>query len=95
MRRIIYLLTFALVPLISASCSLLNMPQAMTFFERGFDGWTANGTDLDNPPDQWSIEPPQDMASKGKTSLKFYLDNVNDAGKIWIERSFNVEPQSY
>jgi hypothetical protein len=44
MRRIIYLLTFALVPLVSASCTLLNMPQAMTFFERGFDGWTAVGS---------------------------------------------------
>ncbi len=95
-RRNIYLLTFALVLLLSASCSLLNLPQSMTFsFEQGFDGWTATGTDLDNPPDQWSIEPSQDMASKGKTSLKLYLNNVNDAGKIWIERSFNVEPQSY
>jgi hypothetical protein len=86
----------ALVTLIFAGCNVANMPQSMNYsFERGLEGWTTNGTDLDNPPDQWSIEPSRDMASKGETSLKFYLDNVNDAGKIWITRSFDVEPETH
>jgi hypothetical protein len=65
-------------------------------FEKDMEGWMANGTDLDNPPVQWSIERSQDMASYGNYSLKLYLDNMNDAGKIWSERTFEVPPdESY
>jgi hypothetical protein len=96
MRRAYYLLTLVLLPLLLISCSTLSVPQSTTFsFEQGMEGWTTSGTDLDNPPDQWSIEPSGDMASKGTMSLKLYLDNANDAGKIWIERYFDVEPESY
>jgi hypothetical protein len=96
MARWIYILILALVALIFTDCNIANMPQSMNFsFEQGMEGWTTNGTDLDNPPDQWSIEPSQDMASKGKTSLKFSMENVNDAGKIWITRSFNVEQETH
>jgi len=95
MRKSLYIvITFLL--LIFASCNVMNTPKAMNFsFEEGMEGWATNGTDLDNPPDQWSIESSKDMASEGKTSLKFYLDNVNDAGKIWITRSIEVEPQTH
>ena len=61
-------------------------------FERSMEGWQANGLDLDNPPVEWSIEASRDIARDGKSSVRLYLNNINDAGKIWIERSFDVEP---
>ena len=61
-------------------------------FESGLEGWTPKGTDLDHPPIDWSIEPSSDRAAAGASSLKFELWNNNDAGKIWIERPFPVEP---
>lgn len=61
-------------------------------FEHDMDGWVAEGTDLDNPPVEWSIERSQDLASDGETAIRLYLNNINDAGKIWGERAFDVEP---
>jgi len=61
-------------------------------FERDMEDWIANGTDLDNPPVEWSIERSQDIASNGETAVRLYLNNMNDAGKIWIEQPFDVEP---
>jgi hypothetical protein len=61
-------------------------------FESDLEGWTPKGTDLNSPPIQWSIAPSQDRATDGTRSLKFELWNYNDAGKIWIERPFSVEP---
>jgi hypothetical protein len=58
------------------------------------EGWTANGTDLDNPPVEWSIERSEDIAKDGNMSVKFYLNNVNDAGKIWLEKPFSVKPNN-
>ncbi|KXB06701.1 hypothetical protein AKJ51_03095 [candidate division MSBL1 archaeon SCGC-AAA382A20] len=61
-------------------------------FEKGMDNWKVNGTDLDNPPVEWDITRTKEMATDGSASLKFYLANVNDAGKIWIERTFELDP---
>lgn len=73
----------------------LNAPPgpAATFsFESGLEGWAPTATDIKNPPVYWSIEQSQDRATEGSSSLKFALDNLNDAGKIWIERAFSVRP---
>lgn len=94
MSKIIYLLVC--IPLILAGCSTLQIPKQTEFsFEQGMDGWVAQGTDLSNPAVEWSIERSGDMASEGDTSLKVYLNNLNDAGKIWIQRPFDVDPESY
>lgn len=61
-------------------------------FEEGMQGWEVKGTDLDNPPVEWSIERSDRIATKGNTSIRYYLENVNDAGKIWIEKPYIVEP---
>jgi hypothetical protein len=60
-------------------------------FETGMEGWVATGTDLE-PTIPWSITRTTDMAINGETSLKFILTNLNDAGKIWIERPFYLKP---
>ena len=59
-------------------------------FENDTGGWSNNGTDLDR--NEWTITRSQDMASDGSTALKLDLTNNNDRGKIWIEKSFPVEP---
>ena len=63
-----------------------------TSFEVGFDGFAADGTDLDDPPIEWSVERSQEEADDGAWSARLELDNLNDAGKIWIERAFDLEP---
>jgi hypothetical protein len=63
-------------------------------FENDMEGWTPEATDLELGDGfiNWSITRSQDSAADGVTSLKFFLANGNDAGKIWIERPFAVEP---
>jgi hypothetical protein len=71
-------------------------PLATFSFENGLEGWTPKATDTDHPTVAWSIESSQDRASDGTHSAKFELANLNDAGKIWLERPFSVQPnQSY
>lgn len=94
-KHLAILLAFTL--LASVSCNEPQQPTSYSYsfsFEREMEGWAANGIDLDNPPVDWSIERSQDIASDGKTSVRLYLNNVNDQGKIWIERLFNVKPDS-
>lgn len=60
-------------------------------FENDLD-WTADGTDLDDPPVTWSVERSQELALQGEWAVKLQLANLNDAGKIWMERSFQLDP---
>ncbi len=70
-----------------------SQPMSYSYsFEDGMQGWTSDGTDLDNPPVNWSVERSQKLAYDGNSSVMLYLDNVNDAGKIWMEKEFNVSP---
>ena len=86
---------FIMLLLVFAGCGdpALLKPDVHKFsFEHDMEGWIINGTDLDNPPVEWSIERSQDIASNGETAVRLYLNNMNDAGKIWIELPFDVEP---
>jgi len=84
-----------LLLVVLTGCDGSGIPSLGTYtfsFERDKEGWVANGTDLDNPPVEWSIERSKDITSDGKTAVRLYLNNMNDAGKIWIERLFDGEP---
>jgi hypothetical protein len=59
-------------------------------FEHDMQEWKPIGLDLDNPPVTWSINRTNNISFTGTYSLQFYLNNVNDAGKIWIEKQFNI-----
>ena len=63
-------------------------------FETGLAGWAPDGTDLDDPPVEWSIEASDERADDGQNSVRLHLENLNDAGKIWIERSFELAPRT-
>jgi hypothetical protein len=75
-------------------------PQGTEFFsfENDIEGWTSNGTDLDfgSGSIDWSIARVQQFAlggEDGEYSINFDLNNLNEKGKIWIERAFMVEPR--
>jgi hypothetical protein len=63
-------------------------------FENDLQGWARKRTDIDLSADTiaWSIERSQDTAIDGSTSCRLFLNNLNDAGKIWIERVFAGAP---
>ena len=61
-------------------------------FESDLGRWMADGTDLDDPPVTWSVERSDDLAESGDWSVRLSLDNLNDAGKIWMERAFELQP---
>ncbi len=61
-------------------------------FETDMQDWVPNGLDLDHsPPLNWSIARNDSMASDGNVSLRLYLENWNDKGKIWVERKFEMK----
>jgi hypothetical protein len=65
-------------------------------FEDSMEGWEAKTLDLElgNSTIDWSITRSQENAKNGSSSLRLYLANWNDMGKIWIERSFAVKPNT-
>ncbi len=65
-------------------------------FEAGLEGWQPRGLDLELGGGEiaWSIAPSTARASDGSISLELYLENYNDAGKIFIERAIDLEPDT-
>ena len=61
-------------------------------FESDPGDWVADGTDLEDPPVTWSVERSDELAERGDWSIRLSLDNLNDAGKIWMERAFELRP---
>ncbi|MEK6286274.1 MAG: hypothetical protein AABO57_11075 [Acidobacteriota bacterium] len=78
--------------------SLTKKPQGTEFFsfENDMEGWMPNATDLDfgSSSIDWSIARIQPFAlgaEDGASAVEFDINNVNQKGKIWIERPFLVE----
>ncbi|MEZ4421950.1 MAG: hypothetical protein R3E98_00955 [Gemmatimonadota bacterium] len=63
-------------------------------FESGLGNWEPDATDLDDPPISWEIDTTTRFADDGDRAVRLRLENLNDAGKIWIERRFDVEPET-
>lgn len=65
-------------------------------FENDMEGWSPNATDLDfgSGTLQWSIVrvQPHIGGEDGSFAVLFDINNLNQKGKIWIERPFPVEP---
>jgi hypothetical protein len=93
-----YFLLYSLIGVLFLFGGCVNNPPLqgdhLFSFEHDMEGWAVKGTDLDNPPVEWSIQRTQEIVRNGNTALKYYLSNLNDAGKIWIERSFDVKSNS-
>ena len=61
-------------------------------FESDAGDWVPDGTDLEDPPVTWSVERSDELAERGDWAIRLSLDNLNDAGKIWMERAFELRP---
>lgn len=78
--------------------ALTKKPEGTEFFsfENDMDGWMPNATDLDfgGSSIDWSITRIQPYAlggEDGASAIQFDINNINQKGKIWIERPFSVE----
>jgi hypothetical protein len=59
-------------------------------FESGtLEGWTADATDQGQCA--WHITASSKLPYAGAWSLEYYMNNINDATKIWIERAYDVQ----
>ena len=68
-------------------------PIEATFtFEANMEGWRAVAIDTLNPPIDWHVRHTTDEAVVGEGSVELQLDNLNDQGKVWMERAFELEP---
>jgi len=91
-QRLTFLIVLMIVTAWFPGCTETNMYDYTFSFEDGLESWSEDGTDLDNPPVDWTVALSDEMSSEGDYAIKLYLNNVNDAGKIWLERSFDLEP---
>ena len=96
-RVIPILLSIIMISVFMSGC--IDEPEKPTYsyfysFENDIEQWIEDGTDLGNPPINWSVERSQELSYEGNYSVKIYLENYNDAGKIWIEREFNFSSNS-
>jgi hypothetical protein len=78
--------------------ALTKKPEGTEFFsfENDMEGWIPSATDLDfgSSSIDWSITRIQPYAlggEDGASAIQFDINNVNQKGKIWIERPFLVE----
>ncbi len=60
-------------------------------FEDGMEGWYAVATDTLSPPIEWHVEHTAEPSHTGAGAVELFLANYNDAGKIWMERPFDLE----
>jgi len=73
---------------------MLASPCAAASYSYGFEsgtleGWTADATDQGLCA--WHISPSKKLPYAGAWSLEYYMNNINDATKIWIERAYDVQ----
>ena len=62
-------------------------------FENDLNGWRPRTFDVDNGAiADWEIAPTEARADDGRVSLLLLLDNSTDAGKIFVQHPFLVEP---
>ncbi|MDH7479421.1 MAG: hypothetical protein QHH02_05375 [Syntrophomonadaceae bacterium] len=89
-----YLVGLLLLTALVLGCRAVTAPpQTYCFsFEKDLEGWQPAGTDLDNPPVRWFIKRSSEQSRDGRYAAKFYLNNLNDMAKIWMQRGFPVKP---
>lgn len=84
------------------SCNGVSDPSPEPDFTYEFDdsasGWNSHGIDLMVGGEEvnWAVEHTPDTGHAEPGAMRFYLNNRSDAGKIWMEREFSLEPdQTY
>jgi hypothetical protein len=93
-------ISIPLVALHSAPGRLSTLPvhsrdqTASYSFEGNLQGWQPRAIDVDDggAKADWSIAPSNGRADDGGFSALVFLDNLTDAGKVWVQKPFVVEP---
>jgi len=78
------------------TCSVADTNDNYYSFESDMDGWDIDSTDteLGDGEIDWHINRSTERATDGDYSLEFFLANWNGAGKIWIEKEFELNPNT-
>ena len=73
-------------------CGAPRNLSAFFSFEGSLQGWEPHAADLQGPAgnDEWSITTDPTFPFDGSSSVRFFLDDANGAGKIWLERTFTL-----
>ncbi len=66
-------------------------------FEDGLAGWTAKAYDIEVSGTEvdWAIDTSTERATTGTHAVKYNVNNLTDAAKIFLEREFALEPGTY
>jgi hypothetical protein len=85
----------ALLAACVASCGPPRQQAAFFSFEGSLQNWEPHGLDLQagGAEENWSITTNPAVAYDGPSSVRFFLDNVNGRGKIWLEKTFTLSPR--
>jgi hypothetical protein len=95
--------SLACLSLLAHGCSGPSAPddedlatQLSFSFEEGLGGWTGEPPEeaFDGTPCDGRIERSNDRSHTGSWSVNLFLNNNCDAGRVWIERSFSLEPNT-
>ena len=96
------LLLAALALLVFSACDVggpepLPESDSYTGFDAGLNGWEAQATDLELAGDsiEWHLEYAPDRGAREDGSMEIYIDNNNDAGKVWGQKTLTgLEPHT-
>src|SRR5688500_1184636 len=77
--------------------AVISAQTSFSSFEVDMEGWTPDATDLQigDGEIEWHVKRTNLRAAHGAWSIENFMDNRNDAGKVWIERPFAVPPGDY
>jgi hypothetical protein len=86
--------------LLAACLFACGPPRQTAFFfsfEGSLQGWTPQGLDVSSGAvaDAWGITSDPTTPYDAASSARFFLDNQNGTGKIWLERTFNLSSSGH
>jgi hypothetical protein len=68
-------------------------PVELTFpFDDDLQGWEPVAIDTLDPPIEWRVEHTDQEGYEGDGAVELFLNNINDAGKVWIEGAVELVP---
>jgi hypothetical protein len=93
----------AAIIVVSTGLYYQNRSEPTTFFDGFEDGlgvWSPDGDlpmDPNNPGNEvaWIIAVSKEHFSTGQSSALFYIDGSQDDGTIWLEKGFDLRPNSF
>lgn len=99
MFRILHIVVSATVIISLSSCDILDSSSSdKTDFSYSFEDWLSEWEPrtidtLDNSSvAEWTIEHTTEVEADTPGAVRYFLDNKTDAAKMWMERSFSLEP---